>query len=94
MSIILSEGEKSCRVKGQYRKPSWKKHSDIMIEKVPLFYKNTKNRVTKSILMISRPFTSLNRPIFTDISIPNDNYSGEIVAEVEEFQNFRLPVSD
>jgi hypothetical protein len=38
--------------------------------------------------------TSVNRPIFTDITIPNDNYSGEIVVEVEEFQNFRLPVSD
>ena len=74
--------------------PSWKKNSDIMIEKVPLFYSNTINRMTKSILMISRPFTSLNRTIFTDISIPNDNYSGEIVVEVEESQNFRLPVSD
>ena len=74
--------------------PSWKKNSDIMIEKVPLFYSNTINRTTKSILMIPRPFTSVNRPIFTDISIPTDNYSGEIVVEVEEFQNFRLPVSD
>ena len=65
-----------------------------MIEKVHLFYSNTINRTTKFILMIPRPFTSVNRLIFTDISIPNDNYSGEIVVEVEEFQNFRLPVSD
>ena len=74
--------------------PSWKKNYDIMIEKVPLFYSNTINRTMKSTIMISRIFTSVNRPIFTDISIPNDNYSGEIVVEVEEFQNFRLPVSD
>jgi hypothetical protein len=42
-----SEGERSWRVRGQYREPSWKKHSDIMIEKVPLFYSNTINRITK-----------------------------------------------